>query len=227
MNFLWPTLYSMPRIRLKERGGLGLICDAAGSHITPTILALTTVNFFSGTSLSLGASAAFIAWAAALGFKGIIYHQAADRESDLKSGLRTFATSRPTEKLTRNFARYNLLVELPVSVWLITMCFDACPLGAPALCCYLILEISKFALGFQFALNAQPHLCRRSVPFANELFYTVWFPIAASLQLGLLGPDWTWALLFQLLLFRSQAALQWADARSVGRHLALRMGNAK
>jgi glycosyltransferase involved in cell wall biosynthesis/4-hydroxybenzoate polyprenyltransferase len=227
MNFLWPTLYSMPWIRLKERGGLGLICDAAGSHITPTILALITVNSLSGASLSLGASAAFIAWVAALGFKGIIYHQAADRENDLKSGLRTFATSRPTEKLTRNFARYNLLVELPVSVWLVTMCFNACPLGAAALCCYLILEGTKFALGFQFALSAEPHLCRRSVPFANELFYTVWFPIAASVQLGLLGPGWTWAPLLQLLLFRSQAALQWTDARSVGRHLALRMGNAK
>jgi glycosyltransferase involved in cell wall biosynthesis/4-hydroxybenzoate polyprenyltransferase len=227
MNFLWPTLYSMPWIRLKERGGLGLICDAAGSHITPTILALTTVNSLSGAPLSLGASAAFIAWAAALGFKGIIYHQAAHRENDLKSGLRTFATSRPTEELTRNFARYNLLVELPVSVWLITMCFNACPLGAAALGCYLILEGTKFALGFQFALNAEPHLCRRSVPFANELFYTVWLPIAASVQLGLIGPSWMWAPLFQMLLFRSQAGLQWTDARSVGRHLALRMGYAK
>jgi 4-hydroxybenzoate polyprenyltransferase len=37
-NYLWPTLYSIPGIRLKERGLFGVICDAMGSHVTPTLL---------------------------------------------------------------------------------------------------------------------------------------------------------------------------------------------
>ena len=32
VNFLWPTIYSVPFIRLKERGYLGVLSDAAGSR---------------------------------------------------------------------------------------------------------------------------------------------------------------------------------------------------
>src|SRR5690242_15298492 len=37
------TLYSLPPIRLKERSGLGVLADACGAHLFPTLLAVAAV----------------------------------------------------------------------------------------------------------------------------------------------------------------------------------------
>ena len=40
LNYLWPTIYSIPMTRLKEKGLFGVVCDAMGSHVTPTLFVL-------------------------------------------------------------------------------------------------------------------------------------------------------------------------------------------
>ena len=222
MNYLWPTLYSMPRIRLKERGLLGVLCDAAGSHITPTLFAFAVVNVFVPASANVIVLSAVLLWGTALGIKGILYHQMADRANDEIAGVVTFARGFDGSRLSAVLARYNVYVELPVSVFLTTAVAAFVPMAVIAIGVYLALECTKFALGFEFAVSSDARLRRASVPFANEMFYTAWLPLAAAAQLAVQNVWFAWLPVVHAVLFREQLAGQIADARALGGQLRAR-----
>jgi 4-hydroxybenzoate polyprenyltransferase len=215
LNYMWPTLYSMPRVRLKERGLLGVLSDAAGSHITPTLFAFAVVNVFVPAPVDVVVLSAVVLWATALGIKGILYHQMADRANDEIAGVVTFAGAFDVSRLSAVLTRYNLCVELSVSVFLTVAVAGFVPLAVVALGAYLILECTKYALGFEFALSSDARLRRASVPFANEMFYTLWLPLAAAVQLALQGVVFSWLPLLHAVLFREQLAVLFADSRAL------------
>jgi hypothetical protein len=222
VNYLWPTIYSIPGIRLKERGLLGVLCDAAGSHITPTVFAFAVVSLFVSGRLNVAVFAAVLLWATVLGIKGILHHQIADRANDEMAGVATFATTVDASRLSAVLARYNLLVELPVSIFLTVVVAGFLPLAVAALAVYLALECTKYVLGFEFAVSSDARLRRPSVPFANEMFYTLWLPLAGAVQLALQGVAFTWLPILHGLLFQQQIAVQIGDAHAVGGQLKAR-----
>jgi hypothetical protein len=222
VNFLWPTLYSIPGVRLKERGLLGVLSDAAGSHVTPTIFAFAVASVFVPGPANVAVVAAVLLWATVLGIKGILYHQIADRANDDIAGVATFAGAFDVKKLFAVLARYNLLVELPVSVVLTVAVAAFLPMAVGALAVYLALESTKYALGFEFAVSSDARLRRASVPFANEMFSTLWLPLAAALQLGLTGVPFAWFPVLHGLLFREQVAVQIGDTRAIVSQLKAR-----
>lgn len=214
-NYLWPTIYSVPVLRLKERGLFGVACDALGSHVTPTLFVLAL--FAAAAPDDTGpAPIAIVAtlWAAVLGIKGILHHQIEDRENDIRSGLVTFATRADIGSLQRFLTRFNLLVELPVSALFAVMAAPWCPLAIAALLLYAGSETAKYKLGFQFALTQDPATIRASVPFANEMFYVLWMPMAAALQLAFHRQAFAGMLLLHGLIFRRPIAQQLADWRA-------------
>jgi 4-hydroxybenzoate polyprenyltransferase len=191
LNYLWPTVYSIPFTRLKERGLLGVACDALGSHITPTLFVLglfATSGPAGSFSSQTGFALMVTLWATVLGLKGILHHQIADRENDIQSGIVTFATKTRPEVLQRFLAGFNLLIELPVSALLSALVCSWCPLAVAAFLIYTGSEVTKYLLGFKFALTADPATIRASVPFTNEMFYVLWMPMAAATQIGLDNP---------------------------------------
>jgi 4-hydroxybenzoate polyprenyltransferase len=223
LNYLWPTLYSAPPARLKERGLWGVACDAAGSHVTPTLFALV-VFAAPAPSGPLGPLFPVIAvlWSSALGLKGILHHQVADRENDVAAGVSTFATAASAQAIDRFLPRHNLYVELPVSVLMVWSVAGDAPLAVASLAGYGAVELVKHTLGFQFALDAGDR--RASIPFANELFYVTWFPAAACVQVALLGPAWLWLPLLHGLAFRPVFQAQARDLRAVTSALRERLG---
>jgi len=221
-NYLWPTIYSVPVLRLKERGLFGVACDVLGSHVTPTVFVLA---LFAAAAPDEGGPApiAIVAtlWAAVLGFKGILHHQVADRENDIRSGLVTFATRADVGSLQRFLTRFNLLVELPVSALFVVMAALWCPLAIAALLLYAGSETAKYKLGFQFALTREPATIRVSVPFTNETFYVMWLPMAEALQLAFHRQAFVGVLLLHGLIFRQPIAQQLADWRAILKQAAL------
>ena len=221
INLLLPTIYSIPAIRLKERGVAGIVCDVGGSHVVPTLFVLVALHQGShGVSLHEWAFAvAAVAWSGVLGLKGILHHQLSDRSGDLAAGTATFAATMEAGRIERWLPAYNLFVEAPVSVVLCLVVVDACPLAGVALAGYFVVESVKYRLGFQFALSADPRTLRRSFPFVNEAFYVLWLPLAAALQLAIVSPAWLWAPVFQVVGFlpniRDQAADLVATSRAV------------
>ncbi|MGO4712513.1 UbiA family prenyltransferase [Bradyrhizobium sp. 2TAF24] len=220
LNYLWPTIYSLPGIRLKERGVAGLVCDALGSHVTPTLIALSLFGApppdrpFAAAMAGLF-PVAITVWAAVLGLKGILHHQVADRANDLRSGTVTFATRLPPEAISRFLTAFNLYVELPVSAIVAMSTLLWAPLLAVALVIYCSLEAIKYRLGFQFALTAEAWTIRRSVPFINEAFYTLWLPFAAALQLAVSDRTWVWLPVVHLILFYRSVAVQVAEIKAI------------
>jgi 4-hydroxybenzoate polyprenyltransferase len=225
VNYLWPTLYSIPRVRLKERGFLGVLTDAAGSHVTPTLFAFAVASMFAPAAANVPVVAAFVVWAAALGIKGILYHMIADRANDEMAGVTTFAAGFDVSKLLTVLARYNLLLELPVSAFLTVVVATFLPLAVAALGMYLALESTKYVLGFEFAVSSDARLRRASVPFANEMFYTLWLPLAGSVQLALQDVSLAWLPVLHGFLFRQQIVVQIGDARAVAGQLKVRFVN--
>jgi 4-hydroxybenzoate polyprenyltransferase len=223
LNYLWPTIYSLPITRLKERGLLGVACDALGSHITPTVFVLTLASSVPATTsprLS-GFDLVATAWAGVLGFKGILHHQTADRDNDIRSGVVTFATRMPVEAVQRFLTRFNVLVELPVSALLTIVVASYCPLAIVAFIAYTGSETVKYELGFQFALSPDPATIRASVPFTNETFYVLWLPMAAAVQLAVDQPVLSWIPMLHAAVFSRPAAQQLTDWRAMLENAAL------
>jgi 4-hydroxybenzoate polyprenyltransferase len=217
-NYLLPTIYSIPITRLKEKGLLGIACDAMGAHVTPTLIALALFGASASGAPARQAGFAALAtlWAAVLGLKGILHHQIADRDNDLRSGIVTFATRSDHATLQRFLTRFNLCVELPVSAAFVAASFGTCPLAVAALAVYVASEVVKWKLGFQFALTADPATIRASVPFTNELFYVLWLPLAAAVQLAVDRPGWLAIALIHVVVFHPQVAQQLRDWRAMG-----------
>ena len=214
LNYLWPTVYSIPITRLKEKGLLGVACDALGSHITPTIfvLALFATSAPAGSSLRpTGFALVATLWAAVLGLKGILHHQIADRDNDAQSGIVTFATKTSLAALQRFMASFNLLIELPVSALFTAMVSALCPLAIVAFVIYLGSEAIKYYLGFKFALTANPATIRASVPFTNEMFYVLWMPMAAATQIGLGNPAFVPLPILHVVVFHQPVVQQIGD----------------
>jgi 4-hydroxybenzoate polyprenyltransferase len=85
------SLYSIPPARLKHRGFAGVLADASGAHLFPTLLFVLLI--FRGAErpvdpIWLGAVGI---WSLCDGLRGILWHQLGDREGDRTSGARTFA----------------------------------------------------------------------------------------------------------------------------------------
>lgn len=215
LNYIWPTLYSMPLIRLKERRLAGVISDAMGSHITPTLFALAVFGGISGDQGRVAFPLLITLWAAALGIKGILHHQVADRDSDMRSGTVTLATTTRPERIRQFLIRFNLQVELPLSAALVLLISEWCPLAVVALAIYCAAEAAKYLLGFKFSLSADAGGARPSVPFANEMFYVVWLPMAAAIQLVVRDPVWWWLPLLHAAVFYPTVLLQLNDLKSM------------
>lgn len=89
------SLYSLPPFRWKTRGILGVLCDASGAHLFPTLVAVILAFRGAGRPVSVAWLAAIGVWAFANGLRGILWHQLTDRENDRIAGVRTFAERHP------------------------------------------------------------------------------------------------------------------------------------
>lgn len=85
------TFYSLPPIRLKRRGVFGLLADAAGAHLFPTLFVVCLVYRWCLQPIDRLWFAAVAVWSLTFGVRGILWHQLTDIDNDERIGLRTFA----------------------------------------------------------------------------------------------------------------------------------------
>lgn len=88
---LLPVLYSVPPVRLKGRGGLGVASDALNVHVVPTAFAFALlVEAGSATTSWWVAMGGSLLWAAGFGVRGILHHQTVDLANDRVADVETF-----------------------------------------------------------------------------------------------------------------------------------------
>ncbi|MEH2236059.1 tetratricopeptide repeat protein [Nostoc sp.] len=200
INYLLPTLYSAPPLRLKEKGIWGIISDAAGAHAIPTLFVATTFLHLSASPQpqSIILTIAATAWSFCAGIRGIILHQLWDRENDLKSDVKTLVTKLNVEKV-RFWISY---IIFPTEILLLSLLVLVISRFAPILLLFFILYLLSKTINIKLGLaNAFDTAPIRKVNIPLHDFNEVWLPLALITLLSIREPFFFILLLLHIILF--------------------------
>ena len=101
LSWLAFTLYSAPPFRLKVRGIWGVLADASGAHLFPTLFAVDLVYHWNRAEATAKWTILIALWSFAAGVRGMLWHQLEDAVNDRKIGLRTFVCLHGTKAAER------------------------------------------------------------------------------------------------------------------------------
>ncbi len=195
------TLYSLPPVRLKGRGAFGLLADASGAHLFPTLMAVCLVYRRGGASVDPVWLTAIAVWSLSFGLRGILWHQLTDADNDEKIGLRTFALR---HKITRLRGLGNFVIFPAELCGFALMLWLAGGWLAPALLCFyaLFTFLRERLWGVNLVVvvpKAGPHILMQE-------YYEVFFPAAFLLSSSARYPPDALLIAVHLLLFPRRAA---------------------
>ena len=167
------SLYSLPPFRFKNRGILGVLCDASGAHLFPTVVAAILTFRAAHRAVDFRWLSAVAAWAFAYGLRGILWHQLSDLENDRSAGVRTFAQRHPPRVAERLGTWIAFPLELLAFGAMLLQLRGAWPLAL--LCVYLFLAARRMQVWNKNAVIVAPK--PQFFIFLAE-YYDVFFPIA-------------------------------------------------
>ena len=206
INYLLPMIYSVPFIRLKERGFLGVLADALGAHLVPTLFIALSLTDMNNTSSTLGYAVAASAgiWAFFAGLRGIIIHQIADERSDRSANVVTFVTSRRRKRLRKLVLRFFVPCEVIGLIWFLGIMLPSSPLLAIFILIYGAGEFAKVKFRWKLPLFYPEHPSKEPyLPLVNNEFHEVWLPCALVGQLVFKDLFYGLMLAVHIVLFRS------------------------
>ncbi|HUO85252.1 MAG TPA: UbiA family prenyltransferase [Thermoanaerobaculia bacterium] len=192
-------LYSLAPFRWKTRGFPGVLADAGGAHLFPTLVAVTVASRAAAGPVDpvwLGAAAL---WSLGYGVRGILWHQLRDRDHDHVAGVRTFV-QRHAPSMALWVGRFTLAVELSGLVVLLWRMQS--PLLLVFVALYAVLLTGRRLLwGMRVVLVAP---LPRSQLLLQE-YYDVFLPIGILVASSLDAPGDLIVLGAHLLLFPRRA----------------------
>ncbi|MBC7251411.1 MAG: UbiA family prenyltransferase [Anaerolineae bacterium] len=122
------TFYSMPPLRLKERGGWGLAATVAAQQTLPAMLVFAAF----GRLFTWGALA-FVVYATVRGLSSDAGHQWRDWQRDASTGTRTFAVRQGYEAISRLYALSLEMEKVVLGVVLLVLLRDLPGVSVPGL----------------------------------------------------------------------------------------------
>jgi 4-hydroxybenzoate polyprenyltransferase len=192
------VIYSVPPMRFKERGFLGLICDVHYGHIFPVFIAVNTFGviyavqwpsgFFHGTLLY------FLLFTK--GLRNILCHQVADIHNDRIAGIDTFTTSLGIQKISSHI-NLVLAIEFILLILLLTSH------SAILLLSFVIFILVNTILVISwdtFKLKVDERFTK--LWFILNDFYEEWLPFFLLMMVVVKYPRLWWLLPLHVLLFR-------------------------
>jgi len=106
------TFYSLPPIRFKERGGLGIIVPAVAQLTLPVLIIFSIFNHFEISEISI-----FLIFSTIKGLSLILRHQILDFNNDCATNTKTYAVNSGIQKMKILYSWF--LRAESVSVWLV------------------------------------------------------------------------------------------------------------
>lgn len=202
------VLYSVPPFRFKKKLYLAILADASGSALFPSLL---MISFLYHQSDKNNIDTQWIIWVALwsliFGIRGILWHQYADKENDLKSQLNTIA-HRFSERSLKLIGLCLLLLEL-ISFFSLLFILD---LKTPFifLAFYLLLLLIRNQK-FDTSIVVLIAPSNRNYHILFNEYYQAFFPFALLVSAGLSNSlDWIW-LGVHLILFNKTMKLIFRD----------------
>lgn len=202
------SLYSLPPFRWKTRGILGVIADASGAHLFPTLVAVVLTYREAARPVDAIWLAAIATWSFAYGLRGILWHQLTDRENDRVAAVRTFAQRHPPHVAVRlgRFVAFPLeLIALSVLLWRMQ---SVVPVALLALYGILVLLRVRWLAMNVVIVESRPHFL-----ILLQEYYDVFFPIGILIAASIREPWDLIALAVHLLLFPGRAMLSLKEMR--------------
>lgn len=195
LAYLSFSLYSIPPFRFKNRGILGVLADASGAHLFPSLFIVSSISHRLGAGIDPYWITLVGIWAFSYGLRGILWHQFWDRENDLSINHQTFATKTSLSTI-KSAEKIIIGVEITSLIAILITLGHILPFIA--LLCYMILLLGyKRRLRYQLVLivsGNQPWYILMSD------YYEVLLPYALILACSVQYP-WCLILLFFHLLF--------------------------
>lgn len=157
--FFFMGFYSMPPLRFKERGFIGLLVAAAAQRTLPTLLFFETFNHWGVDVLILSVLYTFI------GLRWILGHQLWDIENDRSTGIHTF-TTKYGERVSRRILVY-LVAPLEVLFLILTV------INYRGILPWLVYILGFYSIWFGITLWRRN---KHGIPFT--VFSPEWIPLA-------------------------------------------------
>jgi 4-hydroxybenzoate polyprenyltransferase len=195
-NWLAYTLYSAPPVRLKTRGLGGVLMDAGGAHLLPTLWTSSLIAEATGQPMPQLFLCTLGVWAFALGLRGILWHQLYDRENDRRGRVATFAAGKNPKSIRRFVAWVAFPLEM-AALMLILVQVDT-PWAWAMLSIYLIGEWLNHRFIDIDIILVQP-TPRYRIIFAE--YYQLQYPLTFLFALAQQSLEAGWLIALQLALF--------------------------
>lgn len=174
-----PLGYSVPPLRIKERGWLGIVADAVAAHVYPVVLALMTVTYFGIWQPAWPVIGCALGWSFAAGVRGILSHLLHSAERDRAAALTTIVHQSGRATIERCTIA-TLPIEIGCFIGLLVLCRSGpvlWGLGVLYLACEAFRSVDHRSTVTIFRPEGQ-----RYIPFVEERFYKAWGPIAIGLD---------------------------------------------
>ena len=193
------VIYCFPPFRLKERGFLGVIADAAYAHTLPAVLAVLTFSYMASEPIADLAALllALAGWQFALGMRNIVLHQLQDHDADVAAGSRTLAVTLGPERLAAILRRALVPFEIVAFAGFALAVSPSMPWLLPAYGAYVVLATGRLRLLRQ----PLPSTLRAGLYIYADNFYADWLPLLILGFLLMRVPEcWPLAVLHVMLL---------------------------
>lgn len=217
---LLPLAYSVPPARIKERGWAGVLADALAAHVFPALLALTILGQRLHDPPAAGLSVAVVAWALAVGLRGILSHLLQSDARDRTAGLQT-VVHRHGHGTLRSLVVAGLLPLEVAAFAAFVLQSDVTAFFLAIAVIYLGYEALKVYLN-PFPVTVFTPAGERYLPFVDEGFYRLWAPLALSIDAAISSPGFLALVPVHCLLYRPHALREWRQLARVVKRLRRR-----
>ncbi len=161
--------YSLPPLRFKERGGLGVLAGAIAQRTLAVGIVFQALRGWDAGAVAFALHGTF------MGLRFMLLHQLSDRESDLVTGIRTVATRETRERLEGWITRVLAPLEVAAIGATLAWTVPRAPLGV------------ALALGLAYLGRRGSRLPALSYGFLGELYH-LGLPIGLALALTIREP---------------------------------------
>lgn len=191
------SLYSIPPVRLKNRGIWGVFADACGSHVFTSLLMISSISFLTQQTIDWLWFISTGIWALCYGMRGILWHQFYDRKNDIQADMNTYAVKIEPKDFRKKEILIFILEMLAIAVMLFSI---QQVLVVVFLLLYLLVAFSRSKrLFYTPILIIAPEGKPYHILMAD--FYQVFFPLSLLITAAITQPYAWIVLIIHIMLF--------------------------
>ncbi len=175
LSYLLAAGYSLPPVRLKERGMLGLVASAVAQRTLPATLVFTAMQYWDWAAIGLCALGTII------GIRYIVVHQILDEAADRRSGVRTTATAHGGSGVRRILKWFLFPLEVGVAALTVALISMQHWVLVPVSLTYLLWLLVQYAV-----LRPGDERSRFSIAsyYVLEDYYNFYLPVTLAVFLA-------------------------------------------